>query len=70
MLEIDFCSIDTEGSEFSIIKSLDFDKTNIKVLIIENNYQETVIQEFLEQKEYILYKKLAFDDIFIRKELI
>ena len=29
ILEIDFCSIDTEGSEFNIIQSIDFDKTNI-----------------------------------------
>jgi FkbM family methyltransferase len=70
MLEIDFCSIDTEGSEFSIIKSIDFDKTIIKVFIIENNYKETFIQEFLEKKGYTLYKKLEWDDVFIKNELI
>ena len=58
ILEIDFCSIDTEGSEFNIIQSINFDKTNIKVFIIENNYKETNIQEFLETKNYSLYKKI------------
>ena len=66
MLNVDFCSIDTEGSEFNIIQSIDFDKTNIKVFIIENNYKETNIQEYLETKGYSLYKKLEWDDIFIK----
>jgi FkbM family methyltransferase len=66
MLNIDFCSIDTEGSEFNIVQSIDFDKTNIKVFIIENNYKETNIQEYLETKGYSLYKKLEWDDIFIK----
>lgn len=66
LLEIDFCSIDTEGSEFNIVQSIDFDKTNIKVFIIENNYKEINIQEFLETKGYSLHKKLEWDDIFIK----
>jgi FkbM family methyltransferase len=56
--KIDFCSIDTEGSEFNIIKSIDFDKTEIKVFIIENNYGEKTIEEFLVEKVYYLYKKI------------
>lgn len=68
--EIDFCSIDTEGSEFNIIKSIDFDKTLIKVFIIENNYKETFIEEFLSNKGYVLYTKLEWDDVFIKKEYI
>jgi FkbM family methyltransferase len=62
MLNIDFCSIDTEGSELNIIKSIDFNKTNIKVFIIENNYKETNIQEYLESKGYSLHKKLEWDE--------
>lgn len=70
ILDIDFCSIDTEGSEFSIIKSIDFNRANIKVFIIENNYKETNIKEFLETKGYSLYKKLEWDDVFVKNELI
>ena len=65
--EIDFCSIDTEGSEFNIIKSIDFDKTEIKVFIIENNYGEKNIEEFLVEKGYYLYKKIEWDDVFVKK---
>ena len=67
MVDIDFCTIDTEGSEFNIVQSIDFARTNIKVFIIENNYKETNIQEYLEIKGYQLYKKLEWDDIFTKK---
>jgi FkbM family methyltransferase len=68
--EVDFCSIDTEGSEFKIIKSIDFDRTLVKVFIIENNYKETQIEDFLISKGYVLYKKIEWDDVFIKKEYI
>lgn len=68
--EVDFCSIDTEGSELSIVKSIDFDKTLVKVFIIENNYKETTIEEFLSEKGYVLFCKLEWDDVFIKKEYI
>jgi FkbM family methyltransferase len=68
--EIDFCSIDTEGSELSIVKSINFSKTLIKVFIIENNYKETEIEEFLKTKDYVLYTKLEWDDVFINKNYI
>lgn len=67
--DIDFCSIDTEGSEFDIVSSIDFDKTNIKVFIIENNYQESTIQDFLKTKGYELHCKIQWDDVFIKKSI-
>jgi FkbM family methyltransferase len=64
--EVDYCSIDTEGSEFDIIKSIDFSKVNIKLFSIENNYGSTDIQQYLEQQGYCLYTKLQWDDIFVK----
>jgi FkbM family methyltransferase len=66
--DIDFCSIDTEGSEFRIVQSIDFTKTNIKVFIIENNYQDTTIKNFLEENGYYLHSKIQWDDVFVKKE--
>jgi FkbM family methyltransferase len=34
---IDYCNIDVEGGEISVLKSIDFSKTLIKVFTIENN---------------------------------
>lgn len=70
LLNIDYCSLDTEGSEFDIIQSIDFNKTDIKIFTVENNYRETTIQNFLESKGYSLFTKLQWDDVFIKKSLI
>jgi FkbM family methyltransferase len=37
-MEIDYLSIDTEGSEFLILKNFDFQKHNIKLITVEHNY--------------------------------
>jgi FkbM family methyltransferase len=63
---IDYCSIDTEGTEMDILKSIDFERTSIKAFSIENNYNDSSIKEFLEERGYVLYKKLDWDDIFIK----
>ncbi len=36
--EIDYLSIDTEGSEYSILSHFDFDAFEIKVITVEHNY--------------------------------
>lgn len=64
--EIDYCSVDTEGSEFNILNSIDFDRTRIKLFSIENNYGDDKIKKFLEKKGYVLHVKLQWDDIFIK----
>lgn len=48
MHDIDLCSIDVEGAELEILKSIDFNKTRIRVLIVENNYSDPEIRRFLE----------------------
>ncbi len=66
IFNIDYCSIDTEGSEYNIIKSIDFDRTNIKIFSIENNYGDVLIKNYLETKGYVLHTKIQWDDIFIK----
>lgn len=65
--DIDYCSIDTEGSELNVLKSIDFTKTNISIFTIENNYQTTIVKDYLEQKGYVLHCKLKWDDVFIKQ---
>lgn len=66
---IDFCSIDTEGSEFEILRALDFDKFQIKIIAVENQYDELKLRSFLHEKGYKLIKRLGSDDIFIRSDI-
>ena len=64
---IDFLSIDTEGSEENIIKSIDFNAINIMVIAVENNYNKNNIQKYLESYGYVLHKTLVEDTIFIKR---
>jgi len=64
--EIDYVSIDVEGSEFNILQGIDFNKHNIKIFGIENNYKETfkIIEEFLISKNYSILKEVGHDVFF------
>ena len=53
--KIDYLSIDTEGSEFDILKSFDFDKYSIQVITCEHNYtaKREEIYKLLKSKGYV-----------------
>ena len=38
-LDLDFLSIDTEGSEYEIVSTLEFAKYKFKIITVEHNYQ-------------------------------
>jgi FkbM family methyltransferase len=40
--EIDYMSIDTEGSEYEILSAFDFKKYKTKIITVEHNYNENV----------------------------
>ena len=61
---IDFLSIDTEGSEFEILKSINFNKVRFRCIAVENNYQNRKIYNFLKNKGYNL-KFVAGDEIYV-----
>lgn len=62
---INYLSIDVEGAEFDVIKSINFDKVFIDVIEFENNYDDNSIPiiKYLESKNYIVINKLI--DIFM-----
>lgn len=65
---IDFVSIDTEGSEFEILKSIDFKKWNISVLAVENNYCDDEVLIYMKKQGYYV-RECKSDDIFIKNTL-
>ena len=63
---IDFMSIDVEGGEFKILKSIDFEKYVIDLLVVEKNYDESIVYEFMMSQGYYCIP-LEQDDLFIRR---
>ena len=69
-----YISIDTEGSEYEILKSFDLDNFRPKLFTIEHNFteNESKIDEYLANNNYVrIFKKLtAFDAWYIPLELL
>ena len=62
---INFLSIDVEGGEFEVIKSINFDKVFIDVIVFENNYNDVSIPivKYLQDRNYFIFAKTQ--DIFM-----
>ena len=56
---VNYLSIDVEGAEFEVIKSINFDKVFIDVIGFENNYEDQglIIMNYLKEKGYRLLQK-------------
>lgn len=56
---INYLSIDVEGAEFEVIKSINFDKVFIDVIGFENNYHDVSVHivEYLQNKGFIIIYK-------------
>jgi FkbM family methyltransferase len=68
--EIDYLSIDTEGSEYQILSAFDFDRYKFKVITVEHNFTERRddIYRLLTGKGYgRRFEELSeFDDWYVR----
>jgi FkbM family methyltransferase len=62
---IHYLSIDVEGAEFNVIKSINFDKVFIDVIEFENNYDDISLPiiHYLESKNFVIIHKSL--DIFM-----
>ncbi|HKR19971.1 MAG TPA: FkbM family methyltransferase [Stellaceae bacterium] len=64
---VDYMSIDTEGSEWRILRDFDLAAFEVKVISVENNTRDEKLQKHLVQRGYRLVKTFAgFDDLFAR----
>jgi FkbM family methyltransferase len=75
---IEFLSLDTEGSEYEILKAHDFDKYKFGYICVEHNRVEKnrkAIRELLESKGYLFYRENGdsywgiIDDDYILKNI-
>jgi len=67
---VDYLSIDTEGSEYEILKTVDFNMYKFGYINVEHNYTEpkrTLIRNLLLKNNYSYIGENYVDDIYIIK---
>lgn len=70
---IEFLSVDTEGSEVEIFKSINFARYSFGLIVFEHNKEEAVISEvggILKAAGYVKLCSIEIDDIYINKALV
>lgn len=69
---VDYVSIDVEGYEMNVLRGIDFDKTDIICLSIENNKKngnpDEKIRRYMKDRGYILLARISIDDIFVKAD--
>jgi len=65
-LKIDFISIDTENTELDVLKGIDLMKYDVKLLLIENNYNEPMFEDYLKQYGYKKIYRIAVNDLYMK----
>ena len=66
---IDLISIDIEGNESDVLKTINFDKYKIKVIILENNTpKELSYLKFFKEKNFYYFDRVGMDEIYYNKE--
>ena len=70
--DIDFMTIDVEGHELGVLSGLDFETSNIKIIIIEDNSNgfDNSVKKLMESKGYKRFKKTGCNDWFTNDETI
>merc|ERR1719354_466717 len=68
---VNFLSLDVEGMETDVLKSVDFDRTTIDVIMLESHHMDSVTRtrEFMKTLEdYILQKHFVHrSDVYLHK---
>lgn len=67
LTHIDFLSIDTEGTELEVLKGFDIARWQPKLLVIENNYADPEIEDYLYTFGYTKVRRLAVNDFYTKE---
>jgi FkbM family methyltransferase len=66
---IDYLSVDTEGNELKILKSIDFNKTKVFSITVENNYNISDFKDYLIPLGFRYETNLTQDEVFINTKI-
>lgn len=65
--DIDYCSIDIEGGELDVLKTIDFDKFNFNAISIENNYDDIRINQCMKSNGFKKIANMGGDEIYLKR---
>lgn len=65
--KVDFFTIDTEGNELKILKTIHFNEFDFDILLVENNYQTEEMNQFMTSKGFKRIKKIGHDEVYRNK---
>jgi len=68
--DIDFISIDTENTEFDVLKGLDLNIYNVKFFIIENNFEDPHIEQYLITQKFTKFFRNAVNDFYVNNKYL
>ena len=63
---VDYLSIDTEGSELSILTGIDFNNVDIKLISLEVNYEIESVHEYMNKLGYKFLNKICADAFYVK----
>ena len=69
LFDIDYCSMDTEGSEFRILSGLDFNRFRVALFTVEDNYNDGRLAQLMDDRGYDLVARLEQDAVFKRRDV-
>jgi FkbM family methyltransferase len=67
---IDFVSIDTEGTELDVMKGFDVKKWQPKIIALENNFEDYNYRREMFNYGYIFYNRIGVNDYYIRESYL
>jgi FkbM family methyltransferase len=69
--QIDYLSVDVEGAELSVIRSMSFERVEVLVLTIENNYDDHEVARYLEERSGLRrVLRIGADDVYVDLALV
>ena len=65
---IDFFSLDVEGAEYLILRTIPFHKVDIRILMVEMDHSKgEEIIELMGSNGYRIYTRMEHDTLFVKK---
>jgi FkbM family methyltransferase len=70
ILNIDFLSIDTEGTELDVIAGISLEHYKPKIIALENNFEDHNYRRTMFNHGYVLYERIGVNDYYIEHSYV